>query len=235
MHYLKAMERLDRTNPTYKALHRSKKGDETAGKVAEGMSQDSLLDQHTLKALDDAAATAAQQMYSTENANEEKEITIPEPPSLLDEDNLEAFFSDEDESGISTVENLHGVMKRVSKKAAMMIEGINQCQTRMDNNFRVIKQYLTEGRKPNLEFKRQILPLSDEFVKIANLKFTRENAEQVYAQAEDEWQKQLQQIAENKKIKLEDRATKMKMKNDTEQIIAKAMKSYDKKPSADGA
>jgi hypothetical protein len=64
-------------------------------------------------------------MYSTENANEDKEIHIPEAPSLLDEENLEAFFSDEDETGISAVENLHGVMKRVSKKAALMIEGIN--------------------------------------------------------------------------------------------------------------
>lgn len=90
---------------------------------------------------------------------------------------------------MTTVENLHGVMKRVSKKAALMIEGINQCQQRMDNNFKLIKQYLQEGKKPNLEFKRQVLPLSEEFIKIANLKFTRENAEQVYAQAQDEWQK----------------------------------------------
>jgi hypothetical protein len=37
------------------------------------------------------------------------------------------------------------------------------------------------------------------------------------------------QIAENKKIKLENRATKMKKKNDTEQIIEKAMKNYNKK------
>ena len=68
-------------------------------------------------------------------------------------------------------------MKRVSKKAALMIEGINQCQTRMDSNFRLIKQYLSEGRKPNLDFKRQVQPLSEEFVKIANLKFIRENAD----------------------------------------------------------
>ncbi len=125
MHYLKAMERLDRTNPTYKALHRSKKGDDTGveikGKLGDGPSQDSLLDQNTLKALDEAAQTAAQVMYSSEN-HEDKD---PEPPSILDEENLEAFFSDEDESGVSTVENLNGVMKRVSKKAAMMIEGIN--------------------------------------------------------------------------------------------------------------
>jgi len=43
MHYLKAMEKLDRTNPTYKALHRSKKVDANGneiknGKVGEGIS-----------------------------------------------------------------------------------------------------------------------------------------------------------------------------------------------------
>ena len=51
-----------------------------------------------------------------------------------------------------------------------------------------------------MDFKRQVMPLSDEFVKIANLKFTRENAEQVYEQAEEEWQRQLQQIAEKDQI-----------------------------------
>jgi hypothetical protein len=33
-------------------------------------------------------------------------------------------------------------MKRVSKKAAMMVEAINTCQTRMDSNFKVLKTYL---------------------------------------------------------------------------------------------
>ena len=53
----------------------------------------------------------------------------------------------------------------------------------MENNFRLIKTYMNEGKKPNADFKRQVLTLSDEFVKVANLKFTRDNAEQVYAQA----------------------------------------------------
>lgn len=48
---------------------------------------------------------------------------------------------------------------------------------------------MQEGKKPNLEFKRQIQPLSEEFVRITNLKFVRENAEQVFEQAEEEWQK----------------------------------------------
>lgn len=56
MHYLKAMERLDRTHPTYKALTRKK---DESKKLLENASQDSLLDQTTLKALDEAAATAA--------------------------------------------------------------------------------------------------------------------------------------------------------------------------------
>lgn len=73
------------------------------------------------------------------------------------------------------------------------------------------------------------MQISEEFVKTANLKFTRQNVEQVYAQAEDDWQKQLQQIVENKKSKFEDRASKMKIKKDTEQIIEKAMKNYNKR------
>lgn len=44
MHYLKAMERLDRTNDTYKALHRPKKQEEELKILNEHASQDSLLD-----------------------------------------------------------------------------------------------------------------------------------------------------------------------------------------------
>lgn len=80
-------------------------------------------------------------MCTTENL-EVGDDGMAEPQSLLDEEQLEAFFSDEDESGLTQVENLHSVMKSVSKKAAKMIEGINQCQTRMDSNFKLIKQYL---------------------------------------------------------------------------------------------
>ena len=85
------------------------------------------MDQKTLKALDEAAANAGD-LFSNSHLDE-KEVSNngQNPSSLLNEENLEDFFSDEDENGISTVENLHGVMKRVSKKAAMMIEGINHC------------------------------------------------------------------------------------------------------------
>lgn len=237
MHYLKAMERLDRTNPTYKALTRSKKLEET--KLISNGKTDSLLDQKTLKALDEAA----QRVFTTENLDPGEEC-LPEPQSVLDEEQLEAFFSDEDDSGISQADSLHNMMKSVSKKAAKMIEGINQCQTRMDSNFRLIKQYLQEGRKPNLDFKRQILPLSLEFVRIAELKWTKEdfenliankekrqrdNAEQRQAQAQDEWKRQLKQIADRKESKYEDQAAKMKQKNETEKVIQKALKGYDRK------
>jgi hypothetical protein len=94
-------------------------------------------------------------MDSHGTVGEGEKDTIPiEPPSVLDDDNLEDFFPDEDEQGISAVENLHGIMKRVSKKAALMIEGINHCQQRMDHNFNLIRSYMAEGRKPNLEFRR---------------------------------------------------------------------------------
>jgi hypothetical protein len=52
MHYLKAMERLDRTHPTYKALQRKR----NERVLSEKVSQDSLLDHQTLKALDEAEA-----------------------------------------------------------------------------------------------------------------------------------------------------------------------------------
>ena len=52
-----------------------------------------------------------------------------------------------------------------------MAEAINVCQARMDSNYKVLKQYLTEGKKPNLEFKRQIQKVSDEFIKVADITF----------------------------------------------------------------
>jgi hypothetical protein len=215
-HYLKAMEKLDMQTDTYKALKRSSKEDP---KTHVNGSQDSLLAEHTLKALDDAANGI---QNSTVN-NEERTFMHLDQPSLLDHNNLEDFFSDEDEQGGNTVENLQGVMKRVGKKAALMIEGINLCQQRMESNFRLIKSYMQEGKKPNADFKRQVLTLSDEFVKTASLKFTRENAEEVYAQAQDEWKRQYKQIAEAKASKNEDKQTMMQKKNETEQIINKAL------------
>ena len=215
-HYLKAMEKLDMQTDNYKALKRSSKED---AKTNPNGSQSSLLVEHTLKALDEATNGI---QNSTVNGEDRSYINL-EQPSLLDHNNLEDFFSDEDEQGGNTVENLQGVMKRVGKKAALMIEGINLCQQRMESNFHLIKSYMQEGKKPNADFKRQVLTLSDEFVKIASLKLTRENAEEVYAQAQDEWKRQYKQIAEAKASKNEDKLTMMQKKNETEQIINKAL------------
>ena len=104
-----------------------------------------------------------------------------------------------------------------------MVEAINSCQTRMDSNFKVLKSYLQEGKKPNLDFKRQILKVSDEFIKVADIRFGRPDAEQVYGQAQQEWERQLHIISENKKLKYEDIGEKIKKKKDTEKMIEKAM------------
>ena len=46
----------------------------------------------------------------------------------MDEDFLDSFFSDEDDKGVNAgVEDLQGVMKRVGKKASLLVEGINVC------------------------------------------------------------------------------------------------------------
>jgi hypothetical protein len=47
----------------------------------------------------------------------------------------------------------------------------------MDSNFNLIKRFFLEGKKPNNEFKKLMLPLSEEFIRVANLKFFKENAE----------------------------------------------------------
>ena len=180
MHYLKAMLKLDRQtlNPDMKALKRS--SHDGAKQLAEHASQDSLLDKNTLKALDDAVANAQiHYTHSNTNQNSDKDgpVLIEQPTLVNDEELLEAFFSDEDDTGISTVESLHSVMKRVGKKAALMIEGINQCQVKMSSNQALIKSYLLEGKKPNAEFKKNIQPLSQEFIKVAQLKFHRQDAD----------------------------------------------------------
>lgn len=166
----------------------------------------------------------------------DKDDPLDDPPLNLDEDNLEAFFPDEDEAGFSAIENLNGVMKRVSKKAALMIEGITACQTRMDHNFNLIKQYLREGKKPGADFQRQVMPLSEEFIKISNLKFTRENAEEVYIQAKEEWNRQLQQIAEKESIVLNQRTKKQEEMADAKLGLVKEdnSQSKGKKGSAKG-
>lgn len=120
---------------------------------------------------------------------EDKDLKSPEVsntptmPLHLEDLDLESFFSDE-EDGISEVENITSVIKRVGKKAAVLIEGINTCQSRMDANQNLIKQYLMEGKRPNLDFKRQVQPIAEEFIKITNLSINTPNAEQVFGQAQ---------------------------------------------------
>lgn len=45
----------------------------------------------------------------------------------------------------------------------------------------------------------------------------------MFKDAEDDWQKQLQHLADNKKNKHEDREEKMKKKNETELIIDRVL------------
>ena len=143
---------------------------------------------------------------------------------------VENFFSDEDDKGMQAVEDLQSVIKRVSKKTANMIEAIRECQTRMDSNAQVIKKYIDEGRKPNKELRQQVLPLSDEFIRLAEIRLgAKGDVAQVYGQAQAEWQKQYQYISENKKMKNLDPNIKMKLKNDTEKIINKTINAGEKK------
>ena len=193
-------------------------------------STDSILDQDGLKALGEAAALAEKYEVQKSSSPQTRRLTDDiQPPSMInqsqiyDDEFLEPFFDDEDDKGVSAVEDLQGVMKRVSKKAAQMVEAINACQSRMNSNYKVLKHYLQEGKKPNLEFKRQIQPVSEEFIKVADIRFGRPDAEQMYGQAEEEWQRQLHIINENKKLKHEDIGDKIKKKKDAEKMIEKAM------------
>ena len=151
MHFMRAMLRLDNHPKTkYRALvrHEHKHNDFSQAKnlIKDG-SSDSILDKEALKALDAAAANA--EKFELEKSPRLRGITDEiSPPNLVtqsplyDDEFLEAYFSDEDDRGVSAVEDLQGVMKRVSKKAALMVEAINACQTRMDSNFKVLKTYL---------------------------------------------------------------------------------------------
>jgi hypothetical protein len=60
------------------------------------------------------------------------------------------------------VEDPQGVINRAGKKASHMVEDITVYQARIYRNFCFIKQYLTEGRRSNLDFKRQIKVIANE-------------------------------------------------------------------------
>ena len=147
-----------------------------------------------------------------------------------EEVDIDNFFSDEDDKGMQAVEDLQSVIKRVTKKTANMIEAISQCQMRMDNNAQVIKKYIDEGRKPNKDLRTQVQPLSEEFIRLAEIRLgAKGDVAQVYGQAQAEWQKQLQYISENKKMKNMDPNFKKKQKDDTEKIINKTINAGEKK------
>ena len=72
----------------------------------------------------------------------------------------------------------------------------------MDNNAQVIQRYIDEGRKPNSNLKSQVKPISDEFIRLAEIRLgAKADAELIYGQAQEEWKKQLEYISEQKKLK----------------------------------
>ncbi len=72
----------------------------------------------------------------------------------------------------------------------------------MDNNAQVIQRYIDEGRKPNSNLKSQVKPISDEFIRLAEIRLgAKADAELIYGQAKEEWKKQLEYISEQKKLK----------------------------------
>ena len=197
-HYLKAMLRLDNHPKTkYRALSRSQhqttQQDMALVKnLLKDTSTDSILNKEGIQALGEAAANV--EKFEVDHISPRNRLLTddqsPHLPTPYDEDFLEDFFSDEDDRGTNPgVEDLQGVMKRVSKKAALMVEGIHACQARIDHNFGLIKQYLNEGKRPYIEFKRQIKGIASEFVKVADIRFGRVDAEQVYGEAQQDWQR----------------------------------------------
>ena len=86
---------------SYKALVRKKPAVDNDVNVIkpfnENHSQDSLLEIHTIKALEEAHSNAVQISQSANQENSEKEEIILNPILIPEDLNLEDFFSDEDE------------------------------------------------------------------------------------------------------------------------------------------
>jgi len=58
----------------------------------------------------------------------------------------------------------------------------------MDVNAEVLKRFIEEGRKPNAELKQRVQPLSEKFMRIAEINIgPRVSGEIVYGQAKEEW------------------------------------------------
>jgi len=90
-----------------------------------------------------------------------------------DEDLLEQFFSDEEPIvELGEKETVNSVIKRVSKKSSQIIKGIRHCQALMDQNSELVKRYVRQGKKPNLEFRRDMQLVSEEFLRVSQIAAT---------------------------------------------------------------
>jgi hypothetical protein len=109
IHYLKAMERLDRTQPSYKALVRSPSKREGNSPIKGLISPkkpkvESDLVQKNLKALDEGRTPGeADDRDNVEEIQSPTNLHLPHP---LDDEDLEPFFDDEDDKGINAIEDL---------------------------------------------------------------------------------------------------------------------------------
>lgn len=71
-------------------------------------------------------------------------------------------------------------MKRVGRKADTMIEAIKLCQKRMKANNSIVQQYINEKKLPNADFVRQIEPVAREYIRLADVKHEKIDAQQLY-------------------------------------------------------
>lgn len=60
-------------------------------------------------------------------------------------------------------------------------------------------------------------------MKVADIRFGRVDAEQVYDKAQEDWKSQMNMISENKKLKHADQSEKLKKKQETEKLIEQAL------------
>jgi hypothetical protein len=232
MFYLKAMMRLDNNpNTKYRALlrpeHKNLNNPKPIVLAKDPEPAHSFFRQDLIEELADS-------VYPLQNTKE-KGPTEKLPASTttvsgdshlptFDEKYLEAFFSDEYDNGVvSNSEDVESVMKRVGRKADTMIEAIKLCQKRMKANNSVVQQYINEKKMPNADFVRQIEPVAREYIRLADVKHEKIDAQQLYGVEQGEWRKQWDQINEIKKSKEEDMDEKIRRKEDAEKVIARAL------------
>jgi len=233
MFYLNAMMRLDNhPNTKYRALLRPEQK-HLNNPRASVLPKDTAPAQSFFR--QDLIDELADSVYPLQNAKDSEQTdklpTSTTPPlsgasqlPTFDEKYLEAFFSDEDDNGVvSNSEDLESVMKRVDRKADTMIDAIKLCQKRMIANNSIVQQYINEKRRPNADFVRQIEPVAKEYIRLAEVKHEKIDAQQLFGVEQGEWRKQWEQINEIKKIKEEDADDKKRKKEDAEKVIARAL------------